>query len=300
MSAFHGKSNDDSNNDIQSGLDNSIEEKASMLLDYMAMNELQGEPRKRLSRTMSAKILPQHPREVFYRNKALPQLPKLLPNGDDAWAITSRQVITTRDTAHDKYVTFDDEGELDSFPPPVSRELTLARKGSAPPLPRKSSKGRSRNPEQRELKNIRVENRQQSEPRKLTKMEQQSVRSPLRENRGEALLSSFSAQQVMNKQIDNTLVASKAFKPMVKGLLSESPAALKKRGNKGNSVLSMMKNAISECPHEKSLKKCSQAPKNEQLLDSSLSQLPYYMEEPSTVNALELRTNNGEFLLTEF
>jgi hypothetical protein len=293
MSAFHGRTNDGSNNDAQSCLDDSIEEMASMLLDDTTMSELQGEIGKRLSQAGSAKILPQLPQEVPSRHKALPQLPQLLFNGDDAWALASRNAIVARDIVHGGYVTFSDEEELDSCPPPVSREPIHARTSSAPTLPRKSSRRRCQNSEHLKLKDRGENSRQQLEIRNLTKMTQQTVGFPLQLNHGEAI-SSNAVQPAVNRQINNMLAASKALKPPDDSLLSESSVASKKSRNKRKGALSKMRNAINERLHDNRLKEHSQSPKSEQLLDSNLSKWSDYEDGPSAVSAMALRLSEGK------
>jgi hypothetical protein len=266
---------------------------ASMLLDDTTMNELQRETGKRLSQTGPAKVLPQLPREVPSRHKALPRLPQLLFNGDDAWVLASRNAIVARDIVHEGYVTFSGEDELDSCPPPVSREPIHARASSAPTLPRKSSRRRRQNSEHLELRDRGEKSRQQPEIRKLTKTMQQTVGSPPQLNSGDAI-SSNAAQPAANRQINNMLAASRALKPPDDSLLSETSIASKKSRNKRNGVLSKMRNAINERLHDKRLKKHSQSPKSEQLQDSNSSKWSDYEDGPSAVSAMELRLNEGK------
>jgi len=61
--------------------DDSIDELASMLLDDTTLDQMKVDPGKRLSRISIINSLPAH------ESKALPQLPGLLFNGDDAWAL---------------------------------------------------------------------------------------------------------------------------------------------------------------------------------------------------------------------
>jgi hypothetical protein len=61
--------------------DDSIDDLASMLLDDTTLDQMKADPGKRLSRISIVNSPPDQ------ESKALPQLPGLLFNGDDAWAL---------------------------------------------------------------------------------------------------------------------------------------------------------------------------------------------------------------------
>jgi hypothetical protein len=61
--------------------DDSIDELASMLLDDTTLDQMKADPGKRLSRVSTVNS----PSDE--ESKALPQLPGLIFNGDDAWAL---------------------------------------------------------------------------------------------------------------------------------------------------------------------------------------------------------------------
>lgn len=291
MAAFYGKHSDDHVGSLNSGFDDSIEEMASMLLDNTTMNELTGEPGKRLSQLGSAQILPHIPRGTYTPDKPSPQLPQLLFNGNDVWAAMSSPVMTA---AGNKNVTdfMSDADELDSCPPPVSKEPAHMRKSSAPPLPRKSSKRKPRQPSQKEDIPNQIhkdENKRQNEPRKLSKMMQQDPGTPPTETRNE--MASISPIDV-NQKIEAMLKASRDLKPMDGGFANESTAI--KKGIKENKVLQRMKNAINERINDKDWKKRHGSATNTHLLDLDLSQLSDF-EEVSTVSAIDRRINEGRY-----
>lgn len=257
------------------------------------MNELQGETGKRLSQTGSAKILPQLSQDVPSGQKALPHLPQLLFNGNDDWVLASRKVITARDILHGDYVTFSDEDDLNSCPPPVLPGPSHVRTSRAPTLPRKSSGRRPENSEHPEMRKGRENSRQQPEIRKLTKTTQQTVGSPVHLKCAGAT-SSNDVKLAVNRQIDNMLAASRALKPSDGSPLSDSSVMSKKSRNNSNGMLAKMKNAFNERLHDNSIKKHSPLIKSEQLLDSNLSKWSDYEDEPSAVSAMELRLNEGK------
>jgi hypothetical protein len=296
MTAFCGKRDNDSNKNGPSVLGDSIEELASMLLDDTTMNQLAGEPGKRLSKLGSAKILPQPIGQAFFHDKALPQLPKLSFSGNDEWTTRSYPVATAAGISSEAD-PLNDEEELDSCPPPVSRQPAHSRKGSAPPLPRKSSKRSSRQREQRDLievQNSRGGDKRQLERRKIMKMTNQNIEGQL------PLTAETQPQRSVptvlpdvSQQIESMLVASRTLKPRESNSMTVSPVVSKKNGMKGNGVLSKMKMILNGHFHDKGLRKHLYAAKNEHLLDPNLSQLPDYDEEASTISAIELRMNEG-------
>lgn len=294
MTAFYGKNNNDANQQSPLALDDSIQEMTSMLIDDTTMNQLTAEPGKRLSKLGSAKILPQPSRQGISHNKALPQLPRLSFDDDDDWTTGPRPAITAAGDLTN------DEDELGSCPPPVSRQPAHARKSSAPPLPHKSSKRKSRQREQKEhieARNTTSNENRQFELRKLSKMTQQSFKSPFSLPNEIINATVPKPSPDVSQQIEDILVASRALKPEGDSLVVDSPVLSKKSGVKGNKVLSKMKNAITEHLHDKSFRKHHNLAKNEHLLDPNLSQLPEYDEEASTVSAMELRINEGWYFV---
>lgn len=296
MKAFYGKHENDYDKNSPSALDDSIEEMASMLPDDTAMNQMAAEPGKRLSNLVSAKILPLPPRQAFFRDKALPQLPPQLSfGGGDEWATRSYPVTATAEISSDGDPLCYEE-EPDSCPPPVFRQPAHLRKGSAPPLPRKSSKRTSRQREGKEIAEVqssRGDNKRQLEPRKLSKIAQQNSECQSPSKKDESLRSNSAALPDVSQQIEAMMVASRTLKPLGDNSVNESPATSKKSGMRGNGVLSKMKFALTERFQDKGLKKHHYLAKNEHLLDPNLSQLADYDEEASTISAMELRINEG-------
>lgn len=121
--------------------DDSIEEMASMLLDDTTMDQLNTntEPGRRLSQAAAAEIFNNSGHMGSGNDKSLPQLPKLLFNGDDAWAMKTAPVVTAAGNLNQ--MSFN--GDLD---PLSMHPVNHARKGSVPAVPRKSSKRRSGRP----------------------------------------------------------------------------------------------------------------------------------------------------------
>jgi hypothetical protein len=296
MTAFYGMHNNDSSQQKTLALDDSIEEMTRLLIDDTTMNQLTREPGKRLSKLGSAKILSQPSQQGFFHDKALPRLPRLSFDGEDDGTTGSPRAITTPEAISNEGNLTNDEDELDSCPPPVSRQPAHARKSSAPPVPRKSSKRRSRQRERKEVIEARIttggENRQ-LESRKLSKVTQQSLKRPLALSNETEKAVVPKASPDVSQQIEAMLVASRALKPEGESLMVDSPVLSKKSGVKGNNVLSKMKDAITSQLHDKGFRKHHNLAKNEHLLDPNLSQLPDYDEEASTISDMELRINEG-------
>ncbi len=296
MTAFYAKHNNDPNQQSPLALDDSIEEMTSMLIDDTAINQLTGEPGKRLSKLGSAKVLPQLSRQGFFHDKALPRLPRLSFDSEDDWTTASRPAITAAVGTSNKADLMNNGDELDSCPPPVSRQPAHARKSSAPPLPRKSSKRRSRQREPKdvvEARNTPCYESRKIEPRKLNKPTQQTLTSPYSLSSQTAKGKTPKVSPDVSQQIEAMLATSKALKQEGDQVVSKSPALSKKTGMKGNRVLSKMRDAISGHLQEKGLGRHHNIAKDDHLLDPNLSQLPDYDDEASTISAMELRINEG-------
>ena len=296
MTAFYGKNNNDSNRQSSLALDDSIEEMTSMLIDDTTMNQLAREPGKRFSKLGSVKVLSQSSQQGFFHDKALPRLPRLSFDGEDEWTPGSPPAILATEAASNEVDPANDEDELDSCPPPVSRQPAHARKSSAPPLPRKSSKRRSRPREQKEVveaRNTTSDENRQLESRKLSKVTQLSLKRSLPLSNETPKAATLKASPDVSQLIESMLVASRALRPEDDSLMIGSPALSKKSKAKGNRVLSKMKNAITGHLHDKGFRKHYNLAKNEHLLDPNLSQLAEYDEEASIISAMELRINEG-------
>lgn len=121
--------------------DDSIEELASMLLDDTTMDQLNTntEPGRHLSQAAAAEVFNNAGRVGSGDGKTLPQLPKLLFNGDDAWALKTAPVVTAAGGSNQMSFNVDVD-------PLSMHPVNHTRKGSAPAIPRKSSKRRSGRP----------------------------------------------------------------------------------------------------------------------------------------------------------
>jgi hypothetical protein len=304
MTAFFGKQNNDSNQQSTLVLDESIEEMTSTLIDDTTMNQLTGEPRNRLAKLGSAKVLPQSSRQGFFHDKALPRLPRLSFDGGDDWITAPCPAITAPVGVPNEVEMIADEEEHDSFPPPVSRQPAHARKSSAPPLPCKSSKRRRRQREPKEFietRNTPGDENRQLEPRKLSKTPQQSIKSPFSPSSEITKAVTHEASPDVSHQIKAMLVASMALKPegdsSSSSMAIDSPALSKNSGKKGSGVLSKMRSTITGHLHDKGLKKHHNLAKSEYLLDPNLNHLPDYDEEASTISDMELRINEGSYFV---
>jgi hypothetical protein len=295
MTAFYGKYNNDSNQQNTLALDDSIEEMTSLLIDDTTMNQLTEKPGERLTQLGSVKTPSPPSQKGFSHGKSLSRLLRLSLGGDDDWTPGSPPAITAAGAISNEVDLTNDEGELDSCPPPVSRQPAHARKSSAHPLPRKSSK-RSRLREQKEaveaLNTTGDENRQ-LESRKLTKVTQPSLKYPIPLSKETAKAVIPKASPDVRQQIEAILVDPRTLKPEGDSILVDTPVLSKKSVEKGSRVLSKMKNAITGHLHDKGFRKHHNLARKEHLLDPNLSQLPDYDEEASTISTMELRINEG-------
>lgn len=294
MTTFYGKYNNDSNQQDTLALDDSIEEMTSLLIDDTTMNQLTGELGKRLSQLESAKVLSQSSQRGFSHEKPLPRLLRPSMGGDDDWTPGPPPAITVAGAISNEEDLTNDEDELDSCPPPVPRQPAHARKSSAPPLPRKSSK-RSRLREQKEAvesHNTTGDENRQLKSQKLTKMTQPSFKYPIPLFKETAKAAIPKAFPDVSRQIEAMLVASRTLKPEDDSILVDTPVFSKKSVEKRSKVLSKM-NAIVGHLHDKGFRKHHDLAQNEHLLDPNLSQLPDYDEEASTISTTELSINEG-------
>jgi hypothetical protein len=298
MTAFYASDEDEPIRTISSHLDDSIGEMASILLDDTTMNELNGEPGKRLSMISSAKILPQFPRPSSGIDKALPQLPQLLFNGDSAWAYQSHPVMTSAGKSNGREFTGDGD-EPDSYPPPLTRQPSHVRKTSAPPVPRKSSKRRSH----------LSKPKHSLEPNKDTPACQDQNLVQRYSNSRSQIITTISSQQnpnrpmtsegatEINNKIASMLTASRDLKhpPSDERSLHAPLLTTKRRRVISNNVIAKMKRAINERLHDSGLRTRVVTIGDCHLLDNSMSQLPDYDEEHTTVSAMEIRMNEGMY-----
>jgi len=261
-----------------------------MLLDETPAEQVKPGIRKRFS-LRATKELPKLPRLGTQEEKILPQLPRLVFNGDDAWAMKASTVVTAAGSANQMDFS-DDPLQLES--PVVSPSSTNhARKSSAPPIPRKSSKRRSGRPKA----NIpKPQSEANDQPKGITNSRQSlknniSLPQPAEVNRA-ASRSSAGASDI-NEKIEAMMAATKALKPGSDGGFFHGPLIpTKKKGLMESKVLTRMKTAINDHFQARANKKRDSV-RNGRLLDKNLGELPEFDEDVSALTAVELRMNEG-------
>ncbi len=280
-----------------SGHDDSIEEMASMLLDDTTIDQLKPEAGKRLSQTAVAKALPILPRLGSQDEKNLPQLPRLVFNGDDAWAMRNTPVVTAAGSSNQ--IEFNDD-HLEP-PTPLINVASHARKSSAPPVPRRSSKRKSGRPKSH-FSNSQAES---TEVPKTTSTTRQSLKNSI--SHPQPLETPLAQPRVIpgateiNEKVEAMMAATRALKPGSDSTLLHGPLvpAKKKRLGDGN-MLSRMKIAFNDRFQTRSSKK-RDSTRDGRLLDKSLSELQDFEEDPissiSTLTAMELRMNEGRIAM---
>jgi len=123
--------------------DDSIEEMASMLLDDTDIDQPRAEPGRRLSHIATSKALSH---SSSRDSKTLPQLPQLLFNGDDAWAMRTTPVVTAAGGNNEVHFSFEDEAVPGIHTANIPKPFKQPRKDTTPPIPRRSSKRKSGRP----------------------------------------------------------------------------------------------------------------------------------------------------------
>ncbi|KAH8685959.1 hypothetical protein BGZ60DRAFT_523225 [Tricladium varicosporioides] len=304
LSAFH---------DIQSKgqrishHDDSIEEMASILLDDTTIDQLRADPGRRLSQIpVPNELTNASPRMSTYNDKALPQLPNLVFNGDDAWALKSTSVVTAIGNSNEMQFT-SARDELQSYPPSIAkRQSNHIRKTSAPPIPRKSSKRRSvRNKSVLSSpKRAAICQSVSGSAHRLTT----SISTPNYLNAPGTKSSNGIDPSDINGKIKAMLEASAQLKPSSSsGTLLQGPlVANKKRRFKDHKVLAKVKTAINDRLGARQIKKAHDSARDDRLLDlgindiQDLPDLPDLDEEIShsfsALNTLEIRLNEGKNL----
>ncbi|KAL5324515.1 hypothetical protein ACEPPN_009061 [Leptodophora sp. 'Broadleaf-Isolate-01'] len=273
--------------------DDSIEEMASILLDDTTIDQLRPEGGKRMSQSAASKALPGFPHNDSQDGKNLPQLPKLIFNGDDAWAMRTAPVVTAAGTSNQMEFG-DDNNQPSSF---LNRFSAHARKSSIPDIPRRSSKRRSGRPKS----TISQPRAEAGDRRSVANPSRQTLKSsisPPRPNEHpQPQQSGFVAADV-NGKIEAMISATKALKPGSEGTLLLGPLVpTKKRRLVDNKVLTKMKTAINDRFSGRSARK-RDSMINDKLLDTSLNEAQDFEEELSAsaiaLTTMELRMNEGD------
>jgi hypothetical protein len=288
MSAFQ-----DDRAPIPSRHDNSIEEMASMLLDDTTTDRLKTEPGKRLSQITASKALP----DIAHEKKALPQLPQLLFNGDDAWAMKTTPVVTAAGGSNAMRFTGDPD-DIDSYPPPLPRySACYSRKGTAPPIPRRSSKRKSVQPSSLNPNYLTQASSQQDDSNKLRELGQTGGGSPKQAGLRQPQKAGGVEAADLNNKIEAMIAATKALKPELDGTVLQGPfVPAKKRRLKDNKVFAKVKTAINDRLLARTGRKHDPV-RDDRLLDGSINEMQEFEEDAmasvSALTTLEIRMNEG-------
>ncbi|KAG4436417.1 hypothetical protein IFR05_008110 [Cadophora sp. M221] len=271
--------------------DDSIEEMASILLDDTTMDQLRPEGGKRMSQSAASKALPGFPRSESQDGKNLPQLPKLIFNGDDAWAMRTAPVVTAAGTSNQMEFG-DDNNQPSSF---LNRLSAHTRKSSIPEIPRRSSKRRSGRPKS----TVGQPRAEAGDRRSVANPSRQvSSISPPRPNEPPRPQQSGFVAADVNGKIEAMIAATKALKPGSEGTVLLGPLVpTKKRRLVDNKVLTKMKTAINDRFSGRNARK-RDSMINDKLLDASLNEAQDFEEELSAsaiaLTTMELRMNEGD------
>jgi hypothetical protein len=270
--------------------DDSIDEMASILLDDTTEEQLKPEPGRRLSRIGIAQALPSIQRVDHNAAKSLPQLPKLLFNGDDAWAMKSSPVVTAAGSSNQMVFSSDTPASLN-----VSADSPQFKKSPAPAIPRKSSKRKSARPRSALPRGkINVETEQTASRLAL----KSSISPPKPVEVPQIKASSTMNAADVNEKIVAMLAATKALKPAHDDALHQgSFVPTKKRRLMDNKMLTKMKSAINDRLQIRSSRRHDSI-RDDKLLDRSLNELQD-CEDPvsasvTALSTVEIRMNEGQ------
>jgi hypothetical protein len=260
-----------------------------MLLDDTDIDQLRPQPRTRLSQISTAKVISGHSKSGYRDSKGLPQLPRLMFNGDDAWAMRTAPVVTAAGYCNE--VNFSSHGE-NLYAPNPPKATKHVRKNSAPPIPRRSSKRLSACPKPAATEESPGEKIEYVlQPR--DKMTNMSLPHPVTP----AGRPTTNAQEI-NDKIAAMVAATKALKGDDRTLLQGPYVPVKKRPLKDNIVLTKVRAAISDRLHARTLKKRHDPARDDYLLSNSSTnelQSPDQGFSPSPdITSVERRLNEGE------
>jgi hypothetical protein len=296
--------------------DDSINKMASMLLDDTTIDQWKADPGKRLSQISMSNGPPGMSQVGSQDSKALPQLPSLLFNGDNAWAFKTSPVVTATGSVNE--MQFDNGTDqlpgphgtsyphVRNFTPPTHSAPSIPSAppmSSAPPIPRKSSKRKSSRPKSMSIQNGPLARKAVSEsistPNHLTALSQHKSSTQIDPNH-------------VNDKIQQMLTATKDLKGDTVGVkyhnLSEptttvlrgpregavfhGPMVSTKKRLRDYKVLSRMKSVISDRLNAKTSKKRHDPVRDDRLLDSSLND--FYDDvsaSTSAISTLEIGAN---------
>jgi hypothetical protein len=291
------------------GRDDSIGEMASMLLDDTTEDQLKTRPNRRLSQMTTTKTVSNLVHTQADEYKAHPQLPELIFNRDDAWAMKTAPVVTAAGNSNSMYFDRGSDGASNLPALPIAR--AHSRKGSVPAIPRKSSKRKSVCPKSTHEKVQFGGDRKKalkssiSPPKLLEPVQPQQLEASDVNNKIQAMLAATQALKGsapshrleatdVNNQIQSMLAAGKDIKGGTDQALLQGPyLPTKKTSLIKNKVLTKIKTAINDRlqiqnarRRDSALDKRLLGPSNRELLE---------WEEPLALSALEIRLNEGRF-----
>ena len=264
-----------------------------MLLDDTTIDQFHAQTGKCLSQIAATKVLP----DISNEKKALPQLPQLLFNGDDAWAMKTTPVVTAAGNSNAMQFT-NDPDEVDSYPPTLPRyAANHSRKGSAPPIPRRSSKRKSARPSSLNPNYSSQSTSQQDELNKSKKLGQTDAKSSKQNDPLQPQTAGSVESANLNNKIEAMIAATKALKPELDGTVLQGPfVPAKKRRLKDNKVFVKMKTAINDRLLARTGRKHDPV-RDDRLLENSINEMQEFEEDVlasvSALSTLEIRLNEG-------
>lgn len=278
--------------DIPDPHSDSIEELASMLLENTNIDQLRSQPGTRLSQIGTAKVISSRSASGYRNSKGLPQLPKLMFNGDDAWAMRTAPVVTAASYSNETdFSAYEDKLQASDS----AKATRHTRKDSAPPIPRRSSKRMSARPLHPGPAQPLVEpTRYALQPR--AEMANLSLPHPV--TPVPAGRPTTNAQEI-NDKIAAMVAATKALKGDDQSLLQGPYVPVKKRRLKDNVVLTKVRTAITDHLHARTLRKRHDPARDDYLLGNMSAndlQSPEHGASPSPdITSVERRLNEGEY-----
>lgn len=278
--------------------DDSIDEIASMLLDDTEIDQPCTEPARRLSYIPTSHSLSGIPFSSSRDTKTLPQLPQLMFNGDDAWAMRTAPVVTAAGSYNE--VQFSFEGEAVAASPVSNLPIPIKqpRKDITPPIPRKSSKRKSGRPKASSTQLGKIGSAHSTT---MKRVDRSSISPPKHVTKSGP--SSNNVATDVNDKIEAMIAATKALKPGYDNTLLQGPCVpVKKRRLKDNKVFAKVKTVFNDRMPGRSDRKRHDSLRDDYLLgNSSSNDLPTaddsYVPSPalSNVSEVERRLNEGNF-----
>ncbi|EKD16558.1 hypothetical protein MBM_05027 [Drepanopeziza brunnea f. sp. 'multigermtubi' MB_m1] len=269
--------------------DDSIDEMASMLLEDTEFDQLKPEAGKRASYSAASRTLPGPPRMGLQDSKTLPQLPSMIFNGDDAWALRMSSVVTAVGSSNQ--MDFGAGGPSNKS----DQNAGHTRKTSTPAIPRKSSKRRSARPRSAlfqappEVNERRSQVSRHTLKSSISPPQPQDIPLPIK-------TTAFDAVDV-NSKIEAMIAATKALKPGCNDSVPQGVLVPVKKRRFESKVLTKMKTALNGRFQVRNGRK-RDSMLNERLLDTSLNEALDFEDESSAsavaLTTMELRMNEGD------